>query len=245
MAKHRQSLGGSARHKASAGPSKNLGDALGRVRRDFWRKMFYRLIRAVLFIFYKLFFRFQFFGSEQVPDLNDPRGVILAPNHASYLDPPLLGISLRRRVTYLAKSYLFDHFFVGFVLRSIGAYPIKSESGNDFRSIRDLVRLLKSGHCITVFPEGTRSENGEFHEPEGGIGFLAMKSAAWVVPVYIQGSYAAFPKGAKNFKSHPIKVYFGEAFIPAENSAFVAMNDHLAVSQDIMKRIKEIKQRVE
>ena len=208
-------------------------------------EFFYRFIRFVLFIAYKLFFRFQFFGSNEVPGEKDARGVILAPNHASYLDPPLLGISLKRRVTYLAKAYLFEHFFVGFVLRSIGAYPIKTESGNDFRSVRDIVRLLKAGCCVVVFPEGTRSENGEFREPESGIGFLAMKSGASVVPVYIKGSYAAFPKGAKNFKCRPIEIHYGEAFVPAENSAWVAMNDYMAVSQDIMKRIKEIKEKVE
>ncbi len=206
--------------------------------------LFYRFIRDVLFIVYKVCFRFQYFGSEHVPGQHDQRGVILAPNHASYLDPPLLGISLKRRVTYLAKTYLFDHFFVGFVLRSIGAYPIKSESGNDFRSVRDLVRLLKAGHCVTVFPEGTRSENGTFREPESGIGFLAMKSGAWVVPAYIRGSYEAFPKGAKRFKCRPIQIYFGEAFIPAQNSAWEAMKDYAGVSQDIMRRIKEIKEKL-
>ena len=202
---------------------------------------FYRFIRVVLFITYKLLFRFQYSGSERVPAASDARGVILAPNHASYLDPPILGISLKRRVTYLAKDYLFKHGFVGFVLRSIGAYPIKSESGNDFRSIRDLVRILKDGHCVVVFPEGTRSETGQMKEPEGGIGFLAMKSRAWVVPVYIEGSYAAFPKGARGFKCRPIKVSYGEAFIPAENRAWEALGDYMAVSHDIMRRIQELK----
>ena len=208
--------------------------------------LFYRFIRAVLFITYKCCFRFKSFGSEQVPGEEDARGVILAPNHASYLDPPLLGISLERRVTYLAKAYLFEHFFVGFILRSIGAYPIKTESGNDFRSVRDLVRLLKQGHCVTVFPEGTRSETGEFREPESGIGFLAMKSGAWVVPVYIQGSYAAFPKGAKNFKCRPIEMHYGRPFIPAENAEWAAMEDpYTAVSQRIMQDIKSLKEKTE
>ena len=204
---------------------------------------FYRFIRAVLYITYKLLFRFKYAGTKQVPAATDRRGVILAPNHASYLDPPLLGISLKRRVTYLAKDYLFKHGFVGFVLRGIGAYPIKSESGNDFRSIRDLIRILKDGHCVAVFPEGTRSETGQMKEPEGGIGFLAMKSGAWVVPVYIEGSYEAFPKGAKGIRCRPIKVFYGEAFIPADNRAWEAMGDYMAVSQDIMRRIKELKDR--
>lgn len=204
---------------------------------------FYGFIRFVLFIAYRLFFSFQCFGSEAVPRENDPRGVILAPNHASYLDPPLLGISLKRRVTYLAKAYLFDHFFVGFVLRSVGAYPIKSESANDFRSVRDVVRLLKAGSCITVFPEGTRSESGEFREPGSGVGFLAMKSGAWVVPVYIKGSYAAFPKGAKSFKCHPIEVRYGAPFIPAESKEWTATPEpYMAISRKIMADIEKLKE---
>lgn len=173
-----------------------------------------------------------------MPADSDRRGVILAPNHASYLDPPLLGISLKRRVTYLAKEYLFRHLFVGWVLRSIGAYPIKTRA-DDFRSIRDLIRILQGGHCIVVFPEGTRSVDGHFKEPEGGVGFLAMKSKAHVVPVYIEGSYDAFPKGAKGFRCRPIKVYFGDAFIPAENPEFLNTgDDYSAVSQKIMQEIK-------
>ena len=236
-------LGGSARHSASAGLSTNHITAYERVRQDLWRNFFYRFIRAVLFIAYKIFFRFQYVGSEKVPKSTDPRGVILAPNHASYLDPPILGISLDRRVTYLAKDYLFRHAFVGFVLRNIGATPIKSATGNDFKSIRDLVRILKSGHCVVVFPEGTRSETGRMKEPEGGIGFLAMKSAAYVVPVYIEGSGAALPKGAKFFSCKPIKVYYGEPFIPAENKEWVADSDpYMTVSQKIMADIKKIKE---
>ena len=208
-------------------------------------RLFYRFIRFVLSIYYQSKFSLEVHGSENVPSRKDKRGVIFAPNHASYLDPPILGISQKRHVTYLAKEYLFRHSFVGFVLRMIGAYPIKSDSGNDFKSIRDLVRLLKSGHCVVVFPEGTRSETGEMKAPESGIGFLAMKSGAWVVPVYIEGSYAAMPKGAKSIRRSKIKVWYGEAFIPADNRAFVAMGDYMAVSDTIMKEIRTLKAKAE
>ncbi len=206
----------------------------------------YRVIQAVLFITYKVLFRFSYLDAGQVPLPGDGRGVILAPNHASYLDPPLMGISLKRRVTYLAKDYLFKHGFVGWVLRSIGAYPIKSESASDFKSIRDLIRILKQGACVTVFPEGTRSEDGQFRNPEGGVGFLAMKSGAWVVPVYIDGSYEAFPKGAKRFKCKKIKVCYGKPFIPAEMSGWgEGEAGYMAVSQKIMTDIQQLKKNLE
>lgn len=209
-------------------------------------EFFYRFIRVVLFILYKAFFRLRATHTELVPKEGDGRGVILAPNHASYLDPPIMGVTLERRVTYLAKDYLFKHWFVGWVLRNIGAYPIKSGDGNDFRSIRDLVRILKQGAVVTVFPEGTRSETGHFKEPEGGIGFLAVKSGAWVVPVYIKGSYDAFPKGAKGFKCRPIEVHYGVPFIPAENPEWAKGGDegYQAVGKKIMADIAAIKDKV-
>ncbi len=206
---------------------------------------FYRLIRVALYTVYRILFRFRFYGAQNVPSDTQARGVILAPNHASFIDPPILGISLKRRVTFLAKEYLFKNFIVGAVLRGIGAYPIKSEK-DDFRSIRDLIRLLKGGQCVVVFPEGTRSADGQMKEPESGIGFLAAKSAAYVVPVYIRGSYEAYPKGAKFLKMKPVSVYYGKPFIPAEEKSLMQAQDpYGAVSREIMARIRKIKEDVE
>jgi len=205
---------------------------------------FYYTVVVVLFIAYKLLFRFKVCGSGKIPKSSDKRGLILAPNHASYIDPPLLGVAQFRRITYLAKDYLFKHGFVGWVLRGLGAYPIKSGEGNDFRAIRDLIRLLKEGRCVAVFPEGTRSEDGRFKEPESGIGFLAMKSRSYVVPTYIEGSYEAFPKGAKGIKPHKVKIYFGEAFIPAEDERFKTLEEpYQAVAVEIMARIAGLKEK--
>ena len=208
-------------------------------------RRFYAFIRVVLFRSYRLFFSFEHRGAENVPPETDPRGVILAPNHSSYLDPPILGISLRRQVTYLAKEYLFRAFFVGWVLRSIGALPIKTQA-DDFRSIRELIRFLKQGRCVVVFPEGTRSPDGGLREAEGGVGFLAVKSGAWVVPVYIRGSFEAFPRNAKMFRRHPVKVFYGKAFVPAEDKELMASADpYSAVGRRIMDDIKILKEQVE
>ncbi len=201
----------------------------------------YDTIRFVLFTAYKLLFRFRYTGSEKVPAAADPRGVILAPNHASYLDPPILGISLKRRVTFLAKEYLFRAPVVGWTLRSIGAFPIKTQA-DDFRSIRDVMRVLKSGACITVFPEGTRSEDGNLKEPEPGLGFLAIKSGAWVVPAYIAGTFEAFPKGVKYPRPGRVSVRYGEAFVPAEDPEILAAPEpYVAVGIKIMVRIAALK----
>ena len=204
--------------------------------------MGYKFIRVVLYIAYRLFFRFRSFGAENVPGAEDPRGVILAPNHSSFLDPPILGISLKRPVTYLAKEYLFRKFIVRQALEAAGAHPIHSEA-QDFRSIRQVIRLLKEGRrCVAVFPEGTRSPDGSLREAEGGLGFLAIKSVCWVVPVYIRGTYEAFPRDAKMFRMKPISVHYGKAFIPAQDPEILAAPDpYLAVGQRTMREIQLVK----
>ena len=203
---------------------------------------FYKAIRTVLFIAYRIFFDFKVFGSERVPSEADGRGVILAPNHASYLDPPILGISLKRQVTYLAKEYLFKNRLVGLVLRGIGAFPIRTRT-DDFRTIRELVRILKDGQCVTVFPEGTRSPDGTLRGAEGGVGFLAAKSAAYVVPVYIKGTFEAFPRGVNSFKCRPVEVHYGRPFVPAEDAALMNAEDpYAAVGRRIMKEIQGLKE---
>ncbi len=205
--------------------------------------MFYKLTQIVLFILYKLFFRFKSFGAENVP--SDSRGVVLAPNHASYLDPPLLGISLREPVTYLAKDYLFKRKGLGVMLGWLNVLPIRTEV-QDFKSIRQLLKALNAGKHVAVFPEGTRSPDGQPQEVEGGVGFLALKSRSHVVPVYIRGSFEALPRDAKWFRCVPIEIYFGKAFIPVLDTALTSQEDpNLAVSREIMRRIAELKEKAQ
>ncbi len=201
---------------------------------------FYRLAQAVLYIGYKILFRFKVYGIENLP--KDSRGVIIASNHASFLDPPLVGVALKRPVAFLAKDYLFKVFLLGTLIRWLGSLPIKSGK-DDFRSMRELLRALKSGKQVLIFPEGTRSKDGKLQPVEGGVGFLAIKSECYVVPTFIQGTYEAFPKGAKFLRPHPVKIYFGKPFIPALDQQLLAsQNAYLAVSEKIMSEIQKMKE---
>ncbi len=128
------------------------------------------------------------------------------------------------------------------MLRWLGVLPIKSEA-DDFRSMRQLLRLLKEGRCIVVFPEGTRSLDGNFQKAEAGVGFLAAKSQSCVVPVYIDGTFQAFPKGGK-IRPHLVRIYFGKAFRPAQDKELMAHeNPYLAISEKIMADIRELKEK--
>ena len=201
---------------------------------------FYRLTQFVLFRLYRIFFDLKVYGVGNVPE--DSRAVIFAPNHASHLDPPIVGVVLRAPTHYFAKEYLFKVFGLGTMLRWLGVLPIKSES-DDFQSIRQILRALKRGKRLVIFPEGTRSPDGQLHEAEGGTGFLALKSKAYVVPVYIQGTFEAFPRTAKWFRCKPVRVYFGKPFIPAEDAGLMAAEaPYLATGQKIMAEIKRIKE---
>ena len=131
---------------------------------------FYKLIQIVLFRLYRIFFDLKVYGVDNVPE--DSRGVIFAPNHASFLDPPILGISLKKPVHFLAKEYVFKVRGLGRPLYWLGVLPIKSES-DDFRSMRRIMRTLKEGGRLVIFPEGTRTTDGQFREVEGGAGFFS------------------------------------------------------------------------
>ncbi|OIO38931.1 MAG: hypothetical protein AUJ71_01900, partial [Candidatus Omnitrophica bacterium CG1_02_49_16] len=143
---------------------------------------FYKLMQVVLFAFYRTFFDFKYYGANNVPE--DSRGVIFTPNHASFLDPPIFGISLKMQIHYLAKEYLFKVFGLKHPLYWLGVLPIKSES-DDIRSMRMVIRALKEGKRLVIFPEGTRSVDGQFRDVEAGAGFIAVKSGAYVMPAYI------------------------------------------------------------
>ncbi len=200
---------------------------------------FYKLVQATLGVLYSVFFGVKAYGVDSIP--NDGRGVIFAPNHGSHLDPPLLGVTAKRPITYLAKEYLFKKPVLGRCIEWLGSIPIKSET-QDYRSIRMLIRLLDEGHQILVFPEGTRTNDGNIQNVEGGVGFLALKAKCHVVPVYISGSFEALPRGAKWFRLHPIRIYYGPAFIPAEDAEIKTSADpYMATAQSILKRIVSLK----
>ncbi len=154
-------------------------------------------------------FRFRFGlrvgGMENIPRTGS---VIVVSNHASYLDPPLLGGTFRgRQVHYLARDTLFQSWWLGPLLRGLGVLPIKREHG-DVGALRKGLKLLQEGRILGLFPEGQRTPDGRLQPAKGGIGFLIAKAGVPVVPAYIGGTFAAWPRGGK-MKPGPVTVTFG------------------------------------
>lgn len=175
--------------------------------------MVYGFSRFFLWLGLKIWNHYRAIGAGNVPAEG---GVIIASNHASFLDPPLAGCALARRyVRFLARDSLFQNTLGQWWARSVGVVFIDRNRG-DLAAFKTALALLENGGALCLFPEGTRSPDGKLQPPKAGIGFLIMKAQVPVVPVYIDGNFAAFPKGAGWIKPAKITVHYGRPLGPEE-----------------------------
>jgi 1-acyl-sn-glycerol-3-phosphate acyltransferase len=142
---------------------------------------------------YKFYFGWRVYNPERVP-LSGP--VILASNHASFLDPPLVGAGVRRDINYLARETLFRFPVIGWLLRNWNSVPVDREGGGA-AGLRAILDRLLAGGAIILFPEGTRTRDGNLQPARSGIGLTVIKSNAPVVPVRVFGTFKAFGRQAR------------------------------------------------
>jgi 1-acyl-sn-glycerol-3-phosphate acyltransferase len=154
---------------------------------------------------YATYFHCRVFNSERVP-LTGP--VILASNHASYLDPPLVGSGVRRGINYLARDTLFRYPGMGWLLHKWDAVPVDRDGGGA-AGLRLILDRLLAGGAIILFPEGTRSRDGKLQPARSGIGLTVIKSTAAVVPVRVFGTYEAYGRNMKFPRPHRVAVKYG------------------------------------
>jgi 1-acyl-sn-glycerol-3-phosphate acyltransferase len=161
--------------------------------------LFFRFIFAT-------YFRWRVFNAERVP----ARGpVILASNHASFLDPPLVGAGLQRSCNYLARDTLFRFWGIGALLRSWQAVPVDRDGGGA-AGLKAILDRLLAGGVIILFPEGTRTGDGRLQPARSGIGLTVIKSTAPVVPVRVFGTFDAYNRAAWFPKPKRVMVKYGE-----------------------------------
>lgn len=156
-------------------------------------------------LLFATYFRWRVYQPERVPLTGS---VILAANHASYLDPPLVGAGLKRPCSFLARETLFHTPLLGALLRSWESVPVDRDGGTA-AGLRGILDRLLSGHAVILFPEGTRSRDGRLQPARSGIGLLVVKSTAPVVPVRVFGSYDAWAKDKKFPSPRRIVVKYG------------------------------------
>ena len=156
-------------------------------------------------LMYATYFRWRVFGAENVPEQG---GVILASNHASFLDPPLVGSGLKRDINYLARESLFRFPGIGALLRSWNAVPVDRDGGGA-KGLKTILDRLLAGNAIILFPEGTRTKDGNLLPARSGIGLTVIKSAAPVVPVRVFGTFDAFGRKHMFPRPHRVVVKYG------------------------------------
>ena len=206
---------------------------------NLFRPHLYRGSRRVLLVLFKIFHRWKVQGVEHIPVTG---GCLLASNHASFMDPPALSCAINHRVVrFMARDTLFKKGVSSWFMHGVGVLPISRDRG-DVGALKKSIQMLKAGDCVGIFPEGTRTRDGELAPVKPGIGFLIMAAGVPVVPAYIDGTFAAFPRSASWPKPHPIRVYFGPPIQPAEFEAFGKGRDsYEKVANLVMERIRALK----
>lgn len=152
-----------------------------------------------------LMFDLKVYGLDRVPREG---GMLMVSNHQSYLDPVLLGVRLRRPLSYMAKSGLFRFAPFTALIRYLGAFPVKQNTA-DIRALKEAIERVQQGRALAVFPEGTRSREGELLPIEPGIALVIRKAKVPVVPAAIDGASRAWPHGRSFFRPAPIRVLYG------------------------------------
>jgi 1-acyl-sn-glycerol-3-phosphate acyltransferase len=162
--------------------------------------MFYWIARSLIIFVLKLLFGFQVEGLENLPQKSN---FIVVANHASFLDPAVIGAAIPKKIHWIALKGIYNVAGLNWFMRKIGTLPTGSSSER-------AVRLLMQNKNIALFPEGTRTFDGSIREFRRGAALLAIKTGRPILPCAILGTYEVLPRTAKFPRLHPIKVKVGK-----------------------------------
>jgi len=169
--------------------------------------------------------------------------LLIAVNHSSFFDPPLAGICSRRGVYYLARKTLLKWPFFGPLFPAMNVIPVERD-GNDMSALREVIKKVKEGNAVLLFPEGTRSLDGDLQPARAGIGLVIAKTGAPVLPMRIFGAYEAFPKNANRFQLSQITVVIGEPIhFTAEEISNTSRETYQLLSNRVMEAIGALRLR--
>lgn len=198
---------------------------------------FYRFTSYALRGFFHLFYRYSVFGAD-----SPYRGkAILAPNHASFLDPPLIGAAWPEEVHFLARATLFRHKIWGWFLSHLNAHPVRG-TVQDIESLRIICQLLEDGKKVVIFPEGKRSTTGQLQAIKPGIAMLALRMQCPIIPVYINGTFEAWPRHSRWPKyGSSIECVFGKPIFPDISSVKNKKQMQEIMTQQTQKKLEELR----
>jgi len=192
---------------------------------------FYRFAYNVVGI--ELFFhRIRIEGRENVPS----GGCLIVSNHVSFMDPTTVGWAVAREIYYLGRKSLFRPPFWSWFLPICNVLPIDRD-GHDIAGLRRIIKMLKEGHAVLLFPEGTRSPDGTIQPAEPGAGLVALKAGVPILPVRVFGTYESLSRHTKRLRFHPIRVVIGKPYPPAIAEGRKEKESYGLVAQEMMDRI--------
>lgn len=155
-------------------------------------KPLYWVAKSFFWVYFKILYRVKIYGADRIPNGCG----ILASNHASFLDPPFIAVSYPREAAFLAKKRLFKNGFINFLFENMNVYPVGDDASN-LHSFKVIMKLLAEDQKVIVFPEGFRSTDGNLLPLKTGVAMIAMRTDCPIIPVYIHGSYEAWPRDKK------------------------------------------------
>lgn len=152
----------------------------------------YRVVVFFTWIFFKIFYRHQIYGLHHIYK----EAGIIAANHTSFYDPPILAISWPQEVHFLARESLFKYALFGSFIRKLNSHPVQGDTSN-IRAFKEIQELLASGKKVILFPEGTRAYEDQLAELKSGVAFLVLRSKTTVIPAYIHGTFSIWNRERK------------------------------------------------
>jgi 1-acyl-sn-glycerol-3-phosphate acyltransferase len=204
------------------------------------RSWLWKSLQGLARILTTVLFDLKAYGRENIPRRG---GALLLSNHQSYLDPVLLGVKLDRPVSYMAKSELFEAGrFLPWLIRSLHAFPVKRGSG-DVGAIKEAIARLHQGYILNMYPEGTRTKDGEIGSILPGVALVVKRAEVPIIPVVIDGSFHAWSKKQKMLRGYPIRVMYGPplAVEGLKSDQVLALIDRTL--RDMLVRLREQERR--
>lgn len=177
--------------------------------------VFYRVVRALVVGFCRLFWRLSVEGTENVPD-DEP--FVLAPVHRSNIDTPLVAAVAKRRLRYMGKKEMWNIGWIGRIFTALGGFPVNRGTA-DREALRTTLEVVQHGEPVVIFPEGTRQRGPVVQPLFEGAAYVAARAGVPVVPVGIGGSERAMPRGAKMIRPVKVHVVIGRPLRPEPNEA--------------------------
>ena len=183
-----------------------------------------------------LLHRIKIEGRENVPH----GGCLIVSNHASYLDPTTVGWAVAREIFFLGRKTLFKPPIMNWLLPMCNVIPIDRDGG-EASGLRKIIRMLRSGDAVLLFPEGTRTPDGAIQQAEPGAGLVALKSGVPVLPVRVFGTFECLSRYQKRLRFGPIRVVLGKPYLPAVPERNQEKQAYAPIAREMMERIAELK----